>query len=136
MEEKPAKPRSNTAVTGLYFYDNSVLDLAASLKPSARGELEITDLNRLFLEKKQLYVEHLGRGIAWLDTGTIETMIQASTFIQAIEERQGLKVSCPEEIAFNNGWIDAQALKALAEPMLKNDYGRYLKQLAEQGQRP
>jgi glucose-1-phosphate thymidylyltransferase len=136
LEEKPAKPKSNTAVTGLYFYDNSVLDLAASLKPSARGELEITDLNRLFLEKKQLYVETLGRGIAWLDTGTIESMLQASTFIQAIEERQGLKVSCPEEIAFLNGWISGEQLKKLAEPMRKNEYGRYLLQLAEGPSKP
>jgi glucose-1-phosphate thymidylyltransferase len=133
LEEKPAQPKSNVAVTGLYFYDNQVLDFAAKLKPSPRGELEITDLNRVYLEKKQLYVEMLKRGVAWLDTGTHESMLQASNFIQAIEERQGLQVSCPEEIAFLNGWISAAQLKALARPMLKNEYGRYLAALAERG---
>ena len=133
LEEKPAKPRSNMAVTGLYFYDNQVLDLAALLKPSPRGELEITDLNRLYLEKKQLFVEKFSRGMAWLDTGTHESMLQASNFIQTIEERQGLQVSSPEEIAFLNGWITVDQLKKLAIPMQKNEYGRYLLALAERG---
>ena len=133
LEEKPAKPKSNHAVTGLYFYDNSVLDIAAKLKPSARGELEITDVNKAYLKKGALHVERLGRGIAWLDTGTHEALLQASTFIQVIEERQALKVACLEEIAFVMGYIDQKRLRALAEPMKKNEYGRYLLRLADEG---
>jgi glucose-1-phosphate thymidylyltransferase len=132
LEEKPANPKSNYAVTGLYFYDNSVLSAAANLKPSARGELEITDLNKVFMAKGSLHVEKLGRGIAWLDTGTHEALLQASTFIQVIEERQALKVACLEEIAYALGYIDAQALRALAEPMKKNEYGRYLLRIADE----
>jgi glucose-1-phosphate thymidylyltransferase len=131
LEEKPAKPRSSHAVTGLYFYDNSVLDLAAKLKPSARGELEITDLNRLYLKAGTLNVQKMGRGIAWLDTGTHEALLQASTFIQVIEERQGLKVACLEEIAYTLGLIDRAQLVKLADPMRKNEYGRYLLRLAD-----
>jgi glucose-1-phosphate thymidylyltransferase len=124
--EKPKEPRSNWAVTGLYFYDNRVLDIASQLKPSARGELEITDVNRAYLEMQALRVEKLGRGIAWLDTGTHETLMQAANFIETIEERQGLKVSCVEEIAFRMGYIDAAQLEMLARPLLKNGYGQYL----------
>ncbi len=131
LEEKPRQPRSNYAVTGLYFYDNQVLDIAAGLKPSARGELEITDVNREYLRREQLRVEVMGRGYAWLDTGTHESLMQASNFIQIIEERQGLKVACPEEIAFRMGYIDAAQVARLAEPMKKNDYGRYLLDLIE-----
>jgi len=131
LTEKPPKPRSDWAVTGLYFYDNSVLDVAAKLKPSARGELEITDVNKAFLEKGRLHVQRLGRGIAWLDTGTHEALLQAATFIQVIEERQALKVACLEEIAFSLGYIDAAKLRELAEPMRKNDYGRYLLRVAD-----
>jgi len=131
LEEKPAKPKSSYAVTGLYFYDNSVLDVAAKLKPSPRGELEITDVNKEFLKKGKLHVERMGRGIAWLDTGTHEALLQASTFIQVIEERQALQVACLEEIAFNMGYIDAKKLRALAEPMRKNEYGRYLLRVAD-----
>ncbi len=131
LAEKPVKPRSQYAVTGLYFYDNSVLDVAAQLKPSARGELEITDVNKVYLKKGSLHVQKMGRGIAWLDTGTHEALLQASTFIQVIEERQALKVACLEEIAFSLGYIDAKALRALAEPMKKNEYGRYLLRVAE-----
>ncbi len=126
IEEKPAEPTSNHAVTGLYFYDNRVLDIAAGLEPSPRGELEITDVNRTYLEMEQLHVERLGRGIAWLDTGTHETLMQASSFIEAIESRQGLKVACVEEIAYRKGFIDAAQVERLAEPLLKNSYGEYL----------
>ena len=136
IEEKPAHPKSNYAVTGLYFYDDQVCDLAASLKPSKRGELEITDLNRLYLDKGQLGVEMLGRGTAWLDTGTPEALMQAANFIQTIEQRQGLQVACPEEIAFNRGWISADELRRQGEALAKNDYGRYLLRLAEEGRRP
>jgi glucose-1-phosphate thymidylyltransferase len=126
LEEKPERPRSNYAVTGLYFYDNQVVDLARNLKPSARGELEITDLNRLYLDQEQLSVEIMGRGFAWLDTGTHDSLLEASQFIATLEKRQGLKVACPEEIAYRQGWLDATALQALAQPLLKNGYGRYL----------
>jgi glucose-1-phosphate thymidylyltransferase len=133
IEEKPQKPRSNWAVTGLYFYDNRVLEIAAGLKPSARGELEITDVNRAYLETGDLFVEKLGRGIAWLDTGTHESMIQATNFIDAIEQRQGLKVACLEEIAYNKGWIDAKQVEELAQPLLKNGYGHYLMDMLNYG---
>jgi glucose-1-phosphate thymidylyltransferase len=126
IEEKPPNPKSNYAVTGLYFYDNQVLDIAAGLKPSARGELEITDVNMAYLERNQLRVEKMGRGIAWLDTGTHETLMQASNFIQVIEERQGLKVACLEEISYRKGYIDAAQVERLAVPLMKNGYGKYL----------
>jgi glucose-1-phosphate thymidylyltransferase len=126
LEEKPKQPKSRYAVTGLYFYDNSVVDVAASLKPSPRGELEITDVNRIYLERNALAVKVMGRGHAWLDTGTHESLIEASTFISTIEKRQGLKVSCPEEIAWRKGWIDNAALERLATPLAKNGYGQYL----------
>jgi len=132
LEEKPARPRSNYAVTGLYFYDNQVLDMAAGLQPSPRGELEITDINRLYLERGQLHVERLPRGTAWLDTGTHESLIQASNFIQAIEERQGLMVACLEEIAFRLGYIDADAVRRLARAMKSSAYGQYLLQILDQ----
>ena len=131
IEEKPKVPRSNYAVTGLYFYDNRVLDFASRLKPSARGELEITDVNRAYLDHGELHVQVMGRGFAWLDTGTHESLQNASTFIEIVERRQGLKVSCVEEIAYRMGYIGADELKKLAEPMLKNDYGRYLLDLLE-----
>lgn len=126
LEEKPKKPKSNWAITGLYFYDNQVLDIAAALKPSDRGELEITDVNSVYLEMGKLQVEKIGRGVAWLDTGTHESLMQASSFIEAIEQRQGLKVACIEEIAYHRGYIDAAQVAKLAEPLLKNGYGQYL----------
>jgi glucose-1-phosphate thymidylyltransferase len=130
LEEKPQRPRSPYAVTGLYFYDNDVLDIAAGLKPSARSELEITDVNLAYLRRKALHVEILGRGMAWLDTGTHESLLQASTFIQAIQERQGLKVSCPEEVAFKMGFITAADVERIGRSMEKNEYGQYLLTLA------
>jgi glucose-1-phosphate thymidylyltransferase len=132
LEEKPTKPRSPYAVTGLYFYDNEVVKIAEALKPSARGELEITDVNKAYLKAKALQVVKLGRGLAWLDTGTHDSLLQASNFIQTIEQRQGLKVACLEEIAYNLGYINAGELKKLAAPMAKNEYGQYLLRLLEQ----
>jgi glucose-1-phosphate thymidylyltransferase len=129
IEEKPAQPKSNYAVTGLYFYDEQVCDIAASIKPSPRGELEITDVNARYLAQDQLSVEIMGRGYAWLDTGTHDSLLEAGQFIATLEKRQGLKVACPEEIAFRSGWIDAAALEALAEPMKKNGYGQYLQRV-------
>lgn len=126
LEEKPLQPKSNYAVTGLYFYDNQVIDIARDLKPSARGELEITDVNRIYLERNQLNVKVMGRGHAWLDTGTHESLLDASQFIATIEKRQGLKVACPEEIAYRQGWIDSSALELLAQSLSKNQYGQYL----------
>ncbi len=136
LEEKPLKPLSNYAVTGLYFYDNQVADVAADLKPSPRGELEITDLNRIYLERNQLSVEIMGRGYAWLDTGTHESMIDASNFIQTIEQRQGLKVACPEEIAYRKGFINAAQVEKLAQPLAKNGYGQYLLRMLKDGVQP
>ena len=129
LEEKPAQPKSRYAVTGIYFYDNQVCELAAALKPSARGELEITDLNRLYLQQGSLTCEVMGRGMAWLDTGTHESLLEASQYIATIERRQGLKVACPEEIAYRRGWISATDIERLAQPMLKNGYGQYLMQM-------
>ncbi|WP_062351213.1 glucose-1-phosphate thymidylyltransferase RfbA [Pseudoxanthomonas mexicana] len=133
IEEKPEKPRSNYAVTGLYFYDGLASEYASELKPSPRGELEITDLNRRYLEDGTLHLEPLGRGHAWLDTGTHQSLLEASNFIETIEARQGLRVCCPEEIAFGNGWIDAAQLEKLAAPLAKNGYGQYLLSLAKRG---
>ena len=131
--EKPKDPKSNYAVTGLYFYDRQVIEMAAHLKPGSRGELEITDINRLYLERSELSVEKLGRGVAWLDTGTHDSLLQAGNFIQTIEERQGLKIACPEEIAWGQGWITSSELEALAEPLRKSNYGEYLLRLLKMG---
>ena len=131
IEEKPAAPKSNYAVTGLYFYDQQASDIAASIRPSARGELEITDLNRAYLEQGALHVDIMGRGFAWLDTGTHDSLHEAASFIGTLQKRQGLMVACPEEIAFNQGWIDAAQLLRLAAPVAKNDYGRYLRALVK-----
>lgn len=136
LEEKPEKPRSNYAVTGLYFYDGRAPEFAASLKPSPRGELEITDLNKLYLEEDALHLEQLGRGYAWLDTGTHQSLLEAANYIETIEARQGLRVCCPEEIAYNNGWIDEAQLEKLAAPLAKNGYGQYLRSLPERGYVP
>jgi glucose-1-phosphate thymidylyltransferase len=130
IEEKPARPRSHWAVTGLYFYDAQAVDIAANLKPSDRGELEITDLNRIYLERGQLHVESMGRGYAWLDTGTPDSLVEAAEFVGALERRQGLRIACPEEIAFSAGWIDRVQLRALAAPLSKSGYGRYLARIA------
>jgi len=131
LEEKPKKPKSNYAVTGLYFYDNNVVEYAKKIKPSPRGELEITDLNRLYLDQQTLTVELMGRGFAWLDTGTHDALLAAANFVQVIEERQGLKIACPEEIAFYKGFISAEELEALAKPLAKNGYGQYLLELLD-----
>jgi glucose-1-phosphate thymidylyltransferase len=132
LEEKPERPRSNYAVAGLYFYDQHVVELAKTLKPSRRGELEITDLNRLYLERSALRLEKLGRGVAWLDTGNPEALLQAANFIQAIQHRQGLMIACPEEVAFHKGWLSRDDLRRLAEPLKKTAYGQYLADLARE----
>ena len=136
LEEKPAKPRSNYAVTGLYFYDGRAPEFASALKPSPRGELEITDLNKVYLEEGSLHLEQLGRGYAWLDTGTHGSLLEAANYIETIEARQGLRVCCPEEIAFNNAWVDTNQLMALAKPLAKNGYGQYLMSLPGRGYVP
>ena len=132
IEEKPKSPKSNYAVVGLYFYPNRVLDVAANIRPSARGELEITSVNQEFLQAGELYVQTLGRGFAWLDTGTHDSLSEASTYIEVLEKRQGLKLACLEGIAYQQGWIDREELRRLAQPMMKNQYGQYLLRLAEQ----
>lgn len=132
IEEKPVKPKSRYAVTGLYFYDNKVVDVAKQIKPSPRGELEITDVNRVYMEQGNLDVQNMGRGMAWLDTGTHESLLEASSYIETIEKRQGLKVACPEEIAFRKGYINVEQLKILAEPMVKNGYGQYLMSIIDE----
>jgi glucose-1-phosphate thymidylyltransferase len=129
IEEKPVKPRSNYAVTGLYFYDNQVCDIAAAIKPSARGELEITDVNRAYLNQKELNVEIMGRGFAWLDTGTHDSLLDAAGFIATLQKRQGLMVACPEEIAYRQGWISAEAVQKVADQLKKNSYGQYLNKI-------
>ncbi len=134
LEEKPAQPKSNFAVTGLYFYDNQVVEMAKHLQPSPRGELEITDLNRLYLNKDELHVQLMGRGYAWLDTGTHDSLLEAGQFIATLEKRQGLKVACPEEIAYRHRWIDAEQLAALARPLAKNGYGQYLQHILKEAQ--
>lgn len=131
VEEKPAQPKSHYAAVGLYFYDDQITEIASQIRPSARGELEITDVNQAYLRRNQLQVRLLGRGVAWLDTGTMETMIQASQFVQTVQQRQGLMISCPEEIAFRQGWIDAEQVLRLAQPLNKNHYGQYLTQLVK-----
>jgi glucose-1-phosphate thymidylyltransferase len=136
IEEKPREPRSRHAVTGLYFYDDRVVDIARAMTPSARGELEITDVNRVYLERGELAVELMGRGDAWLDTGTHDSLIEAGQFIQSLEKRQGLKICCPEEIAWRQGWIDDDALRSLAKPLVKSGYGEYLLELAAEGRHP
>ncbi len=132
LEEKPEKPKSRYAVTGIYFYDNEVVDIAHAIKPSPRGELEITDVNAIYLERGKLTVENMGRGTAWLDTGTHDSLIEAASYIEIIEKRQGLKVACPEEIAFRQGYISAEDIRKLAEPLLKNGYGQYLMRLLDE----
>lgn len=135
LEEKPKKPKSNYAVTGLYFYDSSVVEKVKTLKPSARGELEITDLNKLYLQEGMLHVETMGRGYAWLDTGTHESLLQAASYVETVQERQGLKICCPEEIAYQLGYIDRGQLIRLAEPLLKNEYGKYLMHIQSRGKK-